>query len=463
MRDPRLYGVAPDRTNEPIIWAVDNAWFESYDENNLSLDNLLRRDLKRGLSTAKTLVELKEVIEAGMMKGHSGDLEYLGVLVDICIQNDLQLGLCDFDCFRSRFLLLNQLGSAILLDVHCPGGHTSDYPQDEYGVYLLHEVLDGARPQADIFLVTGYESLARKVIASKRYETKWWPLNGIQIVDKSDARLRDSLGAFATYFVQGLQRDPFVKLSRGLIKARTKGNTHPMSTTNTSETIKSLLDSIKDLPLGDSFVRLEKEKPTQGLTSFKTLYHSRGYNAANAENEEGIRPSIGSESPKDSGFPRGEDKINTEILAEHFGFLGVDLKVETGLDLYLPIQPGLVFVLYFCAFIKWLEEKPTVHLELVKNQDGGRCRLFVPLKSTDGLRAAVYASETLGNATLWFKRMLNGSGEGIFELAKESIRNQRIPWKCPQRIGKGRAYPLIVKHAFVDNGVEFEWEWPDNG
>jgi hypothetical protein len=457
MNDPILFGIAPGTTNEPVIWAIDNAWFDSYDEHNISLDDLLRRDLKKGISTSRTLGELREVIEAGTLKGHGGDLEYLGVLVDLCIQNNLQLGLCNFDCFRDRFLLLNQPGSAILLDVHYPGSHKSGYPPAEYGIYLLHEVLNGSRPRADIFLVTGYETLARKVIGNKRYVATWWPLTGIQIVDKSDEKLKDSLDAFVKYFVQGLDRDPFIKLARGLIAARRAGNTHPMS-------LEKLLESSQGLPLAESFARLERERKSQGLTSFKSLYHSRGQHGDEGRGGKALEvaeSSEGGEPLDESGFPSGEDKVAVGVLVDHCRFLGIDLNVEDCSEVYLPIQPGLVFILFFCAFIRLLEEKPTVQLSCAQNQGGGRGKLFIPLKSTDDLLAAVYASESLGDATLWFKRALTGRGEWVFELAKESVVNQRIPWKCPT--SKGRTYPLIVRPTFLANGIELVWEWPPHG
>lgn len=461
MKEPKLYGAAPETMNESIIWAVDNAWFDSHGEHNVSLDDLLLHKIgKRGLSKAATLGELKQALEAGQLKNVvNGDSEYLYALVDLCIQNNLQLGLCNFSCFRDRFSLLNQPGAAILLDVNCPAGYTSDYPPDGYGVYLLHKVLGGTRPQADIFLVTGYPTLAQDLIRTKRYDPEWWPLSGIQIVDKTDERIKDSLEAFVQYFVQGLERDPFVKLARGLIDARLlgKSKTHP----NTTE---DLPEKVKGLPLAESFTRLEEVKETLGLSSFKALYHSRDYHEAEsvffgavgaAGSAQGTQPS------GDSGFPSGEDKIASASLVEHCNFLGVDLVAENCDELYLPIQPGLVFILYFCAFIKALErERPKVQLSCAESQNGRRGRLFVPLSDTGGLQAAVYGSEKMGGPTLWLKRTLTGRGEWVFELAKTHNVNHHIPWKCPQPVG--RTFPLMVQPTFMKDGIELVWEWAKN-
>jgi hypothetical protein len=454
MEDPKVYGIVPERVNEPVIWAVDDAWFDSYDATRLAIDDLPA--VMGGVSAAKTLGELSEVIKAARAKSESsGDLEYLNILVELCIQNNLQLGLCNFDCFHSNFLLLNQPGSAILLDVHSPSSRTSDYPAAAYGIYLLHEVLEGSRPQADIFLVTGNEPRARNAIENKRYDPTWWPLIGIQIVSKADERLRDSLEAFVRYFVQGLERDPFIKLARGLIAARLRGNTHPTS-------LKNLVESSRGLPLAESFVRLEKEKKTQGLKSFKALYHSYKDQPVKSEESEASEPvdlSGENNTPDESELPLPEYPISNKMLTEHCRYLGIDLKVGGLPELYLPIQPGLVFILYFCAFISKLKEKPTVQLSCTKNQNGGTGKMFIPLSSTDSLRAAVYASEALGETTLWFKRMLTGRGEWVFQLAKKSEVNNHIPWKCPKQIGGGRTYPLIVRPTFLEHGIELAWEW----
>jgi hypothetical protein len=148
------------------IVAVDDAWFEGN-----SHDNVLPLDRIVGIRQRTSLEDLLAHCK-GQAATHSlGDLVYLQCLAEFCLQHRFRLSLCNFEHAESTFADLNQAGQAALFDVNY-----ANVKDQDYGPNLLARKLNGRKPKADMFVVTGYRVTYSDLLDKHAHDPLWWPL-----------------------------------------------------------------------------------------------------------------------------------------------------------------------------------------------------------------------------------------------------------------------------------------------
>ena len=152
---------------------------------------------KQEYSLSKLLAKL----ESQPSKKSSGDAQYLVALANICSINGFALALCNFEGLREYWRALNSKGTSILLDLNytnCPKGEKPD----RYGLRIIHGLLGGIRPKADIFIVTGGPKAFDDEMENHAKESSWWPVRAFPLVSKESPKiLAEDLYCFSQYFL----------------------------------------------------------------------------------------------------------------------------------------------------------------------------------------------------------------------------------------------------------------------
>ena len=188
---PVIYTIGPD--GAPTVVAVDDAWFEGN-----SHDNVLPLDRIVGIRQSTSLQDLIARCKSRAANHSLGDLDYLQCLAELCLQQSLRLSLCNFEHAESRFGDLNQTGQAALFDVNY-----ANVKDKDYGPKLLAAKLNGGKPKADFFIVTGYGITYQELLRKHAHDPKWWTLKKWvnPIVAKGESRdMQATFKGFALNF-----------------------------------------------------------------------------------------------------------------------------------------------------------------------------------------------------------------------------------------------------------------------
>jgi hypothetical protein len=404
--------------NDATVWAIDDGWFTG--------EQSLDAKLNLAISISGKLGELNDAI-AGKTT-FDRNFTYLKTLLEFCLQHELSLGLGSFEYFSREFTQIDGYQSAVLLDVRYPVKGEDQKLAATYGVYLLHKLLNGKRPKSET-----YPDNVLELLEERRDTPSWWPLLNSRVMSKLDPNLKNLLNPFFENFAsRGNVEDRFCELARCLIHERRAGDdhTHPQDA-------EELRTNHQHIPLLASFLNVEDIEKGTGVESYSALYHT----------------SIATHLTKKPGvYP-----ISTQVFDEHCRYLGVRVDVKENRRFRLPIQPGLVFILFFCRFVLSLKApQPTPTLSFIREGNEERAILSINLKDNRAFRASVLGSEEQGRATRWFKRMLRGEGKFVFKLADYDYAS--VPWLESIPIKEEKIYPLLVEPAITSEGNELKWK-----
>ena len=187
---------------------VDDAWFEGTqsDPPDSFEDILGLTSLGHDLRALETRVQEtnKYFSDAGTQPPNWADYRYLARLVELCSKHGLKLRLCNFEYMATNFKELNRPRNALLVDVWNALGGNDPYPDQEFGVHLLADQLNGEHFRCRAFFVTGYPRIVDKLLEDKKRDPKWLPIcnHAKALVFKgTDDELHAYLKTFAENFV----------------------------------------------------------------------------------------------------------------------------------------------------------------------------------------------------------------------------------------------------------------------
>lgn len=151
MADPKMQFFG--QIGMPTVWSVDDAWFEGANDYSPVIPDVIA--LEKGDSSVE---ELKCTIEKKENDAVPwGDLLLLKHLVSLSFEYKFNLVLCNFEYFEKNFIEAINPRNAVLMDINYD---KAEQDKNNYGVHLLAKVLQGNRPNGDVFFVTSYrESL----------------------------------------------------------------------------------------------------------------------------------------------------------------------------------------------------------------------------------------------------------------------------------------------------------------
>jgi hypothetical protein len=411
---------------DTVVWAIDDAWFSG----SQSLDV----KLGLALSLPSTLADLSHKV-ASKSVVHS-NFSYLETLIAFCLQHDLRLGLGSFEYFQQEFGRIDSYHTAVLLDVHYQPESQTSWPPESYGVYVLKQMLNGNRPKSEYIFVTAYPDNVKAVLELRKDDPLWWPLQNRITIDKRDPKLKDRLTPFFENFAGRQKSESRLReLARSLIDERRQGHdyTHPQS-------IETLQAQHQNLALLSSFAEEDRAQAGAGVESYTALYHTS----------------------KKSGqrIKRNVYTISTQLFYDHCRYLGLTVDIKEQRRFYLPVMPGLVFLLYYCNFVLSLNAPtPTPTLSFLPKSNQDWASLSIELEDNLALRASILGSEELGKATTWFKRTLRGEGRFVFELA--GYDEEETPWMESEPY-KAKIFPLLVAPVFSDKEIALNWRCGDH-
>lgn len=384
MRKPRVIFIG--LKDYHTVWSVDDAWFEgtNIDEREeIGGDSIIGGLLElKGNRERLSFTEIKNRIEelekalnedglADQLWYNTGDVYCFRYLIDTCEKHDTSLAFCNFEYLENNFRDINKASSALLLDVH----YTRHSDSDLYGVHLLKRLLERKRFRGDVFFWTQWKKLVDDTTDYNIVECDWWPLKYIPIVPKMTGATMDlsrfiaSLDAFLTYFRSRFQDNvAWRKLAESLEEACNYGdynNGHINS-----------LDEITDVlfPLLDSY-----QKTNNPQRSFTALYY------ANPE-----RPG------------EVDRKVDSKVLKDLFEYAGYPLHCDNNIEVFLPIMPGMIFILNLFDFIKSmggatiLGDK-SIKLEVSRDEHHESYRILIPVPDVLQFEAA-YHTRSNGQA-----------------------------------------------------------------
>jgi len=117
-------------------------------------------------------------------------------LAEFCLQQGFRLSLCNFEHAESRFDDVNQAGQAALFDVNY-----ANVKDKDYGPKLLVRLLNGRKPRADTFIVTGYGGTYQDLLRRNAHDPMWWTLKKWVNPIVAKGKLRDMQGAFKGFAI----------------------------------------------------------------------------------------------------------------------------------------------------------------------------------------------------------------------------------------------------------------------
>ena len=259
MTKPRLFTYSDKSCWAPTVCSVDDAWFEGATGQPV----LLKFGLGGIHKSSRSLSGLVGKLREQSAKMGEADAAYLLALATECQKHGFALALCNFEGLRAEWKRLNSRGNGILLDLHYRMAPNHEH-RINYGMRLIHELLGGDRPKADVFVVTGaptefHHELETRSLDPEYY--KWWPIRALPVVCKMPPKaLANDLGCFARYFAQGNLVSPIAELLRSLVWASNDGFTwsHP--------------EAFDDVPRELMLYSLYQ----QDTDSIKALFHKKG-------------------------------------------------------------------------------------------------------------------------------------------------------------------------------------------
>jgi len=430
------------------VWSVDDAWFEgSSTGTSRSLSIADEISLKHDGDYDGLLNAIRERREAENLDEVTlkTEFDYLETLVQLCKENSFRLVLCNFEYFEKEYSRANSGKTAVLLDINYSTFRRSDkksritgetYTANNYGIFLLADLLNGQRSRADIFFVTSYPKQADSVRSTNRINPLWWPLKAIPFISKASTqpddplKLKDELDAFAKYFKQGIEKDPVRVFSYALLQAQAFSHPEP--------DIDTAIPS--DFPLRGEFMLdggggLECE-------SFKALYNTDGTEKA-----------------------RGGRYLLTRIFRKHLEYAGINVSVDEG-TFKLPVEPGMLFVLCLADLHRSLNlREETIELKLKKNGSRAVARMNIPLRNSESFAAAFFARETDRGESVNALRRLLACKERVFQKAIEVDQPQAqeliAKWTKPRLIvgENARDYAVLMKPIITSGTLTIEWEY----
>lgn len=252
-------------TWSPCVCAIDDAWFEGTICSPNVFDTFELGGIHKTDDPLNSLLTALEE-KPSLMTHPEG--QYLRLLAKLCLKHRFELALGNFEALNGNWNLLNQKGTSILLDLNytrCP----NDEDAGNYGLNLIHRLLNGNRPNADVFIVTGNPNSYAKLMSMKIREATWWPIRSFPVVSKENPDdLGRDLNCFASYFEQGNLEPPIVLMLRTLVRAHNENYkwTHP-------EDFE--LEVPPDLPLRALY--------KGSLSAIRALYHNEQRNQRRAD------------------------------------------------------------------------------------------------------------------------------------------------------------------------------------
>jgi len=425
------------QTHLPSIWSVDDAWFEGVghflsinDELGLEQNVIYRESdlLKCYLAFDELFNKIEERKAYSQQEINSfGDFIYLQELSKLCSLHHLGLVLCNFEYLDGYFSEIDTVNNAILVDVNYSNAERGG--AENYGIRLLANLLNGKRPRADIFFVTSYPHEIETTRRSNRENSKWWIMRSIPYVSKGE-KLHLELDAFVKFFLEKVQRDIFRDLSDSLVQANQENFSHP-------ESIE------RDIPENFIFKEYFLYESNRYLAreSFKGLYH---YNSGTLD---GL----------------GERQISLPILRKYFNFCGIHLDITTDSHswLFLPVQPGILFLLNLLKYLSALEESQ-VALTINSQNDYQQATLEVPLnlnKNPEALKMAIVTGG--GQATEFFRHLLACRKNTFLNSAsnRDSAQKCATLWKRPEPLNFTTVYKALVDYEFTEKSLTIYWGW----
>lgn len=364
MADVQFIPYSDEECWAPCVCSVDDAWFEG----GKDYEALFAQFELGGIhKQSKSLSRLLEILETRPALMGTGDAQYLKAVADQCSKHGFKLFLCNFEGLRAHWNELNCKGTSILLDLNyekCPEGEVAQ----QHGLHLIHELLDGQRPYADVFIVTGAPKTFHDKLAEQDLDSSWWPIRSFPVVSKATTTiLQHDLECFTTYFKQGNRGSPIAELLRILVRPDLKEWSHPAK-----------FDWVpRDLPFRSLY--------EDNLSAIKALFHHQQQYTDRADYF--IPASVLASLLSTSGF---------RVLSPPKG----------PLEIRLPLAPfGILWVAQVWDFLYWLTEQKKA------DQDGnlqinekGFVSILVPLNpqflsgfmaALNGERRRGYASQAL--------------------------------------------------------------------
>lgn len=179
---------------DPLVVAVDDAWFEGDYQNRLApLDATLALRSRSGQPLSKLIELIRAVPERG------ADLDYLLLLAQICDRHRLHLLLCNFEHAEANFRqAYNRPEVAVIFDV----AH-ANRQDDAFGIKQVVRLLGGESPKGEPFFVTGAPGQVLAEANRNIIDPRWKVLDRVNpTVAKGSTQLKPKLEQFAADFAR---------------------------------------------------------------------------------------------------------------------------------------------------------------------------------------------------------------------------------------------------------------------
>jgi hypothetical protein len=450
----------PGERYRATIWSVDDAWFSGNDPKGRVFPE--PTELPSTFDALKRIVvERRDALQLEKDDRLLEDLKYLEKLVEYCSKKGIGLNLAPFELLEEGLGPLNKRGHFFLMDVNY---HRRDKEQQEYGLQLMERCFDRLRApmkpeelRCSVAFVTARPvEVAPKVAnrASRAGKTRrHW--KAVDVYDKSDRTgLMSTVAPLETLWVHldadvdeyllASTRIPaaIVRLLGSIMDAaRVCDDLHPMVPAHVAP----------DLP---GAALLAADHP--GWDDFKALYwyvqDSKDIVARN---------------------------LRTSTLQALFDeLLGTDVRVEfeCGDELWLPVQPGIVFLVYLLRFLECVdEERHGRRIKFATDEVHGRKGICLSAYLTQGheFGRRVATATRDGRTTTAFRPLVDMNLEAIPRLAKglqdlaDSEREKLAQglagfpekWQRGELIAEGRfRCPFCL--SYEHDRVEIRWAFP---
>lgn len=361
--------------NGPVVWSVDDAWFDDVDRGAgyrqsavvRSILGIEGKTLWLGFVKVKALLEQEEerLKRLGRHQEYflTGDMQSFLSLLACCEEKGVGIVFCDFDFLESNFTKCNRRGVGLLLDV--ADARTG---RQRYGIDLLQRLLNGSRFRGEVFFWTSRATEVTAAIRENSGDPAWWPIRFVPRVGKGESQAE--IESFVDYFTQGIESDIIVELARSAEGIIREGKDHPHSD--------------EEIPEWAFRANLFKEAEG-GVASFKALYRY------------------------DSGGARSRGRrMSVALLRELFAEDGIELTGETA-QVTLPVQPGVLFVIHVITFLRCLGDQREIDLVVSRASGLERTQLWIGLDDSKLFEAAWWQRPDRGTAVRAFRDLIGAA------------------------------------------------------
>lgn len=357
--------VLPDNAVDCTVFSVDDSWFEpepGRDPTVTTLSQVLQ-DHRDGVTPESLLAALA----ARVPDDQHSDYRTATLLLRECAERQFKLVFASFEFFEQRFHSdINWQGNALMLDCNFHGEEGKGR-----GPILLDTLLKGRRPACDVFLLTGDSQKARETTRGLSWAVRHVPVVGKVETPRDEWEFE--VRAFLDYFVAGLRVEPHVLIADYQVSLVHKGGAHP----HTKDHI--LYDELKTWATYDGDVDVD---------SFKAIFTPYFYD----------------------GAARGHRTVRLGVLKTFLERVGFRVQLEPRLcaeRVYLPTQPGSVFIialLRFCRHPDLRPRGPILDVALALDANSGMASFQLPFRGF-GLHASTLLGLG-GEVTAVFRELL---------------------------------------------------------